>query len=209
MLISSLTKRHQRAYFMLFIVGVILGIPQSARSCVSAEFDTEMLDPIFSVGYEPDKAHFERLETKILLPSCKRSLSDLNPLPRELTLYAKYENASVRIYLVVEADNQKILVIRNASCHGGPALLTIMQTHSSNGMLPDLTDAEVVGLFEDSLERHARAFGGKDNFLKWLDMRTENARVNCKGLPDVWCPPTFYSLQPVLQEALKNYRKTP
>jgi hypothetical protein len=211
MLIFLLNKVFQWAGFFLFVACLVVGVPHSAQSNpIVRPQSVGIPDPIFSSEYDSKSVHFELLETKTLLPNCKKSLSDMNPLPQVLTLYAKYNNASTSIYIVGETDNQKILVLRNGACQGGIPLLSVTQTHHNPPLLSDapvLTDAEVMGLFDDTLDRHEKAFGSKEVFLKWLDMESEDARSGCKGLADLWCPPTYHTLQPVLQEALKSYRK--
>ena len=209
--ISLLKNEYKRAVVTLFVAIYAVGVPYLAQSSetMSAQ-DIENPDPIFSTGYDPQRVHFESLETKTLLPSCEKMLSDMNPLPRELTLYAKYTHDSTHIYVVGKAEVGAILVIRNGVCDVGIPLLSITQTHHNPPLhsdAPDLTDTEVTGLFKDTLARHTKAFGGKEAFIEWLDKTAENARGGCKGLPDVWCPPTYHTFQPLLQQMLQDFRK--
>lgn len=211
-LIALIQKKvSQRACLLLLVAGAAVGMQNSAQSNpVDREQSMEIPDPIFGIGYDAHKVHFKLLETRTLLPSCKKMLSDINPLPRVMTLYAKYTSGSTSIYIVGQSDNEKILVLRNGVCDSGVPLLSITQTHHNPPLVSDapvLTDEEVMGLFEDTLARHTNAFGGKDAFIKWLDMTSEDARSGCKSLPDLWCPPTYHTLQPALQDALKNYRE--
>lgn len=167
-------------------------------------------EPIFGLYYNSREVHFGEIETRDLLPSCKKVLSDFSHIPRTLNLYAEYIGNSAKIYVAGRDDNDKILVIRNGFCDAGVPILAILQRHhdprtTSDG--PMLSDSEVTALFDDALARYAHAFGGKNQFFLWLDSLTEKARGGCVGQPESSCPPTYHLLQPGLQERLQAFRR--
>jgi hypothetical protein len=208
---SLQNKVSQRVILPLFVACLIILVPHLAESNpISQSKNVWITDPIFNLGYDPQSVHFELIETKTFLPICKKILSDMNPLPRVQTIYAKYTTDSTSIYIVGTADSEKILVLRNGECRSGNPMLSITQTYhhpTYAGDSPILTDIEVMEIFKDALSRHEKAFGGKDIFLKWLDETTDIARSSCKGFSEVYCPTTYHSFQPILQQMLQNYRK--
>jgi hypothetical protein len=167
-------------------------------------------EPIFGSYYEPRDAHFITLKTRELLPICRKSLSDIDPLPKTLTLYAQFITDVTKIYIAGKNDNLKVLVIRNGTCDSGVPMMAILQRHHTprdpiDG--PMLSDEEVEGVFNDALTRYSNAFGGKKEFIAWLDLRTEQARTGCKDQPESSCPPTYHLFQPALREMLDKFRK--
>ena len=205
-------KLFKQIYQLAWLAVLIIGTADFAwaEGEVNSDQSVAIPDPIFSVEYDSRYVHFESIETKRLLPDCHKMLSDINPLPPVLTLYAEYSNGSKRIYIVGESDNEKIIVLHDNDCDSGIPLLSILQRHHNPKLVSDgpvLTDLEVTSLIKDTLARHAKAFGSKDAFLKWLDAKSEEVRSGCQGRAEVWCPPTYHTLQPFLQEELQKYRK--
>ncbi len=166
-------------------------------------------EPIFGLYYFPDQAHFGRLSTSRLLPACKLELSEINPLPPALTLYAQYVTASQRIYIAGTPDNLGIYLIRHGTCVANIPNITMLQRHHSPPLRidqPILSDTEVKGLFGDALARYSKAFGGKTQFFHWLDTLTAKMRSGCKGQPELSCPFTYHDFQSWLQKSLQDYR---
>jgi len=158
--------------WLVLMAGIpLVGVTSASRNSTDAA-KTIVDDPIFGLYYDPNDIHFDELETRDLLPMCRRALSDFARLPLTLTLYAQYVHESTKIYVAGRDDNDKILVIRNGTCDAGVPIMAILQRHheprvASDG--PMLSDSEVSALFDDALARYGRAFGGKDRFLAWLD----------------------------------------
>ncbi|WP_283745908.1 hypothetical protein [Sideroxydans sp. CL21] len=172
---------------------------------------TTIVDSLFDASYDQGSVHFEMIKTQTFLPSCQKFFSDINPLPEDLTLYSSYTRGSTAIYIAGIGDNIKLVVLRNGDCD-----TTNFPIHSVNQKVnsythepvkPILTDEEVTGVFEDYLVRHAKAFGGKDAFFKWLDEETNRIAISCKGQSEWICPVTYHGLQPKLQKTLGDFRK--
>ena len=166
-------------------------------------------DPLFSIDYDPRQVHFDSVQTKELLPTCKQDLAGRIPLPPALTLYARYVTASTRIYVAGTGDDIGIFVIRDGSCNSGRPILSLLQRHNNPPEpedAPVLSDAEVSAVFTDALMRYARAFGGKRRFFDWVDATTEEVRSLCH-LPPELCAPTYDSFTPALQTLLERFRK--
>jgi hypothetical protein len=167
-------------------------------------------EPIFGLYYYPNEAHFDSLATEHLLPACEKALSQIDPLPTTLTLYARYSDGSDRIYIAGTKDDLGIYVIRGSHCEAGVPILAMLKRHHSparRGEAPALSDAEIEGLFGDALVRYTKAFGGKDSFFHWLDSLTEKMRAGCKGQPELSCPQTYHLLLPAQQKQLEAYRR--
>jgi hypothetical protein len=153
--------------------------------------------------------HFDVVLTKELLPSCKKALSEIKPLPRTITLYGRYDSALTRIYIAGTADDVGIYVLRDGRCDAGIPILALLQKHHNPTEpqdAPALSDAEVIGVFGDALNRYAKAFGDKARFIEWLDASTADVSRGCNG-PENLCPPTYHSYTSLLQNALETYRK--
>jgi hypothetical protein len=209
MVMRKLTNKVQtRRYFYSLLFIFALACAMRPDNAMPAD-TTAAAEPIFSIWYNPHTVHFDSLYTRELLPSCRTFLSDLEPLPTTLTLYAEYESGSTRMYIVGRDDNLKIAVIRDGECSGGVPILAILQRHHSppSPRDPVLSKDEIVGLFSDALGRYTKAFGGKNNFFQWLDSLTDEMRSGCKGQPEIMCPPTYHILPPELQQMLNDYRK--
>jgi hypothetical protein len=167
-------------------------------------------DSIFNFQYDPQKVHFEPIETKALLPACKRLLSDIKPLPEHLSVISTYSANSTRIYIVGIGGNIKLLLMTDNGCNGDMPYGSIRQKRRGVTLPNDLralSDDEVDLLFKDALVRYSSAFGGKALFLKWLDDKTNEAIEACKGQSEAICPTTSHALQPRLQKILANYRR--
>lgn len=193
----------------VFTCLAITSPPAQSRPIAPAP-DKIMIDPIFSVEYQPSKVSFGKLDPNILMPACKKVLSSMyGPLPKMFTLYAEYEKNEVSIYIVGNEVVLGIFAVRKGICEGGAPELSMYQLYSppphSPGC-PVLGDAEVAGLFEDALIRYEKAFGGKDRFLKWLDDATSWMRSSCAGLSSDLCQTPYDSFQPFRKELLSHYR---
>ena len=178
----------------------------------SSSFGAEpwITEPIFGLYFDPSKVHFDHLPVAEMLPSCKQMLLEYKPLPKSLTLYARSRNDATRIYIAGARDILGVYVIRNGACEADVPILALLKKNHvppTKGDTPLLTDDEISGLFADALTRYARAFGGKDKFLQWLDSLTEKMRKGCQGKPALSCPPTYHILLPPQQKQLEEYRK--
>ncbi len=92
--------------------------------------------------------------------------------------------------------------------HGGVpdlALLQLFHDSPEPGDTPVLSNQEVFEIFSDAVLRYARAFGGKERFIQWLDTSTERATRGCNG-PGKLCGPTYRAYGPELQKLLDSYR---
>jgi hypothetical protein len=177
----------------------------------AAAADEVINDPVFSIDYEPQQVHFDSIPTKQLLPTCKRDLASMKPLPPSLTLYAQYATASARIYVAGSGQDIGIYVIREGRCDSGIPILALLQRvhHPPEPQdAPVLSDSEASGVFADALVRYARAFGGKKLFLEWLDATTESVLSHCGDRSEYLCAPTYRTFTPALRAVLENFRKT-
>lgn len=197
---------------LIVILFLCSGIPYlSYANTDMSEQPEKTIDPIFQTGYVNQSVHFDLVDTKVLLPHCRKSLSYFKALPTKVALYAKYENDATRIYIVGKKDNVRIFVLRDDVCEGGVPLFTLMKkyhTPKQIGDSPALTDREVSALFEDTLMRHAKAFGGKQQFLEWLDKEVEKVRDGCiaHGRPAGWCGFTYYDFPDAIKRVLEDFR---
>jgi hypothetical protein len=165
-------------------------------------------DPIFTLDYDPKIAKFETIPVGALLPACKINLSEFKPLPKSFILYAKLETPEVRIYIAAPPDAYGIYIIRGATCDSGVAQLALLRRRHEptfRGDTPYLSEDEVKAIFGDSLSRYARAFGGKEPFLGWLDSNVELFKRLCRD-PVSKCEP-IYAESPTLSRVLDDYRR--
>jgi hypothetical protein len=173
---------------------------------------TTIVDSLFDASYDQRSVHFETIKTQTFMPSCKKFFSDINPLPEDLTLYSSYKSGPSEIYIAGIGDTIKLVVLRGGSCDVGVfPIFSINQkinSYTHKAVEPILTDEEVMGVFGDYLARHARAFGSKDAFFKWLDEETDRMAISCKGQSEWICPVTYHGLQPKLQRMLDDFRKS-
>lgn len=200
-----------RAELLLVLVCLVMtSIPAHSKQPVY-EKESIIIDPIFSVEYQPSEVHFEMQDFSALIPTCNKALSYIHlKQPRKLTLYAKHVNGNSSFYILGNGKYIEIVVIREGVCDWGGAVLSMYQLYSKPPHPPGcpvLSDAEVAGLFEDGLIRYEKAFGGKDKFLKWLDDATTWMRNSCGGLSSSLCQTPYDSFQPFRKEILSNYRK--
>jgi hypothetical protein len=207
----SHTRESRRACRpLLFVCATLISTFVMRSDYAAVAKHSQFDEPIFSLTYDPSDAHFTQLQTKELMPNCKKALSGITPLPSTFSLYAQYITESTRIYIAGTDDDLGIYVLRDGGCEAGIPILAILQRHHNPplpGEAPALSEPEIAGLFSDALIRYSKAFGGKERFFQWLDTSTEHVRGGCKG-PDIVCPPTYHMLQPALQRALENYRKS-
>jgi len=161
-------SRSARLARRLIIIHASLAASLIAHSLTSAAVASSALEePVFGLYYYPQEAHFAELKTNDLLPACKKSLSDITPLPTTLTLFAQYKHDLTKIYIAGYDDNLKIYVIRDGTCDAGIPIMAILQRHHIprdpiDG--PMLSNEEVSDLFGDALVRYASALGGKKRF---------------------------------------------
>jgi len=168
-------------------------------------------EPIFGLYFDPSEVRFDSLPTAELLPSCKKILLEYKPLPKILTLYAKYESDAARIYIAGAGDILGIYAIRDGRCDSDVPILALLKKHHvapAAGGGPFLSDSEISALFSDALARYTKAFAGKDKFFQWLDHLTDKMRAGCRGKPELSCPPTYYLLLPAQKMQLEEYRKS-
>lgn len=198
-----------------FLVAILLSVSAYAEQPkISATEGAEpefVENPLFQAYYDQRSVHFESIKTNTFLPSCKKFFSHANTPPKDLTLYSSYSSGTTRIYIAGTGDNIQIIVLRNGECDSNNfPIFSInhkINSYTNEAVSPILTDAEVTGVFEDYLARNARAFGGKVNFLRWLDEETNRITISCKGQSESICPITYHALQPKLQQLLNDYRK--
>jgi hypothetical protein len=205
---AYLILRYTLCFFLVYGASVAPVLAQRAQPASSTVAAAE--EPIFGSYYDSRNVHFSVLQTRELLPGCRKALSDISPLPATLTLYAQYKTDLTQIYVAGTSDNLKILVLRNGTCDAGVPIMAILKLHHTprdpiDG--PMLSDEEVSGLFGDALSRYATAFGGKARFFQWLDPMTEQAINGCRGQPESSCPPTYHLFEPALQEKLQKFRE--
>lgn len=198
----------------VFVVWLVVCI-QHPVYANSSDFEQSrnIVDPIFSVEYDSNHVHFEMIETASVLPTCRKNLLEFKPLPKKMLLYAKYVSGQKYIYIIGTHTNSIIVVLNKGTCDSGTPLFSLNHSHYQPPEpfdSPVLTDAEVEKLFTDALDRHAKAFGGKELFLKWLDTKTEAMRSGCvaQHIPDQECVATYHTFQPLLKKALMDYWQT-
>lgn len=194
---------------ILFSVSAYAGQPKISATEVGEQEFVE--NPLFQAYYDQRGVHFESIKTITFLPNCKKFFSRVTTLPKALTLYSSYSSGSTSIYIAGIGDNTKIIVLRNGECDSNDfPIFSVnhkIDSYTKVAVSPILTDAEVSGVFEDYLARNARAFGGKVNFIRWLDEETNRIAISCKGQSESICPITYHALQPKLQKMLNDYRK--
>lgn len=211
---SLLKRQYLRASFVLLMtyLAVVFSYPAYSKS-ISRTHDMVNSDPIFIIGYDPHKVHFDQLDTSLLKPSCDLYLSVFKPLLPKLNIYAEYKRDGTNIYIADAGVEHRIniFVLRNGICSGGIAHHSMLQVHFTPpqiGDSPVLTDTEVAELFKDALIRHEKAFGGKVPFLKWLEGTRDWKVGGCNVSSDKWCPGSYdHPIQPFVLEILNNYRK--
>lgn len=197
-----------RVHFFLIglLVMLCLGAPPLyADSVGQAGY---FVEPIFSLSYDPQDTNFVDVRTDKLLGACSKNVKSAQ-LPPHVAIFASYKTAQRRIYIVGQGDNSALFVIQNGKCKSGIPSLALSQIRHSpqtRGDAPFLSDEDVSSLFQNALERYTKAFGDKEHFFRWLDVTSERMRSGCKGLPNLWCPPTYHSLPPDLRAALASYR---
>lgn len=197
-----------RASFLLtgLFCAICLSSPQVYADPSDQGGDFE--EPIFGLSYDPQAAHFDQASTDDFLRSCPDSVKSAQ-LPAHVAIFASYETHQRKVYIVGHRDNSALFAIQNGKCSAGIPSLALTQIHHSPPAgrgVPALTNEEISGLFQNALDRYTKAFGDKEHFFQWLDVASERMRSGCKGLPDVWCPPTYHSLPPALKTALAAYR---
>jgi len=205
---NAYTSR-RRGFRLFFVLAIWIAVLLARTSQPAIANSAVINDPLFSIDYDPRRAHFDSLLTKELLPECRKALSSFAPLPTALTLYAQYAANSTKIYIAGADDDIGIYVVRSGRCDAGIPILALLQRQHlppEPGEAPALSNAEIGAVFNDALARYARAFGGKVQFLQWLDISTEEVRRQCKG-PEKLCAPTYHSFPSELQNLLENYRK--
>jgi hypothetical protein len=171
--------------------------------CALAATAPSIEDPVFDIGYSAATVHFGSVSTNELLPACKRNLSEFRPLPRQLILYAKYDGTGSRLYIAAPPGAIGIYVIRGSRCDSGVAQLALLQ-RKGDSISPRLTDDEIKGLFLDALKRYSRAFGGKAQFLDWLDSTNRLFKERCRD-PVYKCEP-YYSESGLMTRVLNDFR---
>ncbi len=172
--------------------------------------DSIVNDPIYLLDFDARQTHFESVKTTKLLPACNVALDTMKPTPESLTLYAEYHAHLVDIYIAGLGADIGIFVLRAGTCTSGIpnlALLRVRHNPPRTYDAPTLSEDEVQGVFSDSLRKYAMAFGGKLNFLRWLDDATEKIQIGCAGKPEWICSPTFHGFPSTLQNELKNFRE--
>ena len=135
-----------------------------------------MVDPVFSMSYDPTKVHFE------LAPP---SLEERCPAARrgeKYWLYAYWKDGDTEFFLISSPASQLTggaAVIRDGQCTlGNPdwVLTGNPEYHYGekiNGQI-HFSEATLKGLASDLLRRYATAFGGKKNLL---------AEIHKQGIP--------------------------
>ena len=167
-------------------------------------------EPIFGLYYDPREVHFATVPTADLLPNCKRMLLEYEPLPKSLTLYARYEAGPSRIYIAGARDILGVYVIRNGVCDSDVPILALLQKKHvppAGGDAPLLSSEGIASVFSNALTQYTNAFGDKAKFFTWLDSLSEKMRAGCKNQSELSCPPTYHSLLPEQQRQLEEYRK--
>jgi hypothetical protein len=207
---NQMTRGIRRAQVRFLLKGLF------ATLCFATRFthadpvgqETDFIDPIFGLSYSAQSVNFDYAGTGDLLRGCSNGVKNAR-LPPRIVVFASYENPHRKIYIVGDGDDSALFLIQDEKCSSGIPLLALSQTYHAppdKGDAPVLSKDEVSGLFQNALERYTRAFGGKGHFLQWLDVTSERMRSGCKGLPNLWCPPTYHSLPADLQAALAAYR---
>jgi hypothetical protein len=193
------------AVFLLFLV-IQFPSPSYARGVSGPEVVDE---PVFGLFYNPKKVHFQTISTARLLPACRKALSEDDPLPAAYVVYAKYDTATAKIYILGARNDLGIFVIHGGVCDAGVPILSLIHRERSPGEAvggPALSDSEIAGLFSDTLNRYSKAFGGKENFLQWLDQTTKYVLSDSAGKPPSSLPPTYHLLLPAQQQQLAEFR---
>lgn len=201
------SKRRTRIGILLECVFALLCLVTRCVSAQPASQDPEFVEPIFGLTYGAQNASFDYASTNELLKTCSVAVRDAR-LPQRVAVFASYEDLRRKIYVVGGQTDSALFLLENGKCSAGIPSLALSQTYHASDRIhvPVLSKNEISGLFQNVLERYTKAFGGKLHFLQWLDVTSERMRSGCKGLPNLWCPPTYHSLPVALQAALVAYR---
>lgn len=161
---------------MRFIVVAIsfLAVMMAQETGV-AKPNSAMSDPVFGIGYDPTRVHFE-----IAPPVISRLCSEAHG--REYWVYAHWKGPSAEFFIISNRESVVsggAVVISGGKCTQGvpPWLLTgnpeYAPTELRDGRLQPLeldkgiafTPAVLHGLAQDLLRRYTAAFGSKKAFL--------------------------------------------
>ena len=168
-------------------------------------------EPIFGLSFAPDKARFDTVRLADTPEPCRASLlSEYIPQAR-LLVYADRTESDTRILVLGDRSGGDLLLIRSGTCKKDAVLPALLQNHpvpsAGGGDAPLVSPAELHQVFADILARYARAFGGKQRFLSWLDTLTSALRAGCEGKPGTGCPPSYRMLPSDLQAMLQAFRQ--
>jgi hypothetical protein len=158
----------------------------SASASAIQSSDYLVADPIFSASFVRSEAKFEWRDLRSDLARCPRALvaqyeNDLrffvfgDILSKE---FGRIILVSKERRMLAEDDPGDAFILKGGSCAESTPNFILTQfspfssiPRSANRDLYfnlKLPDADVERLMVDTLNRHAAAFGGKKNFLKWL-----------------------------------------
>lgn len=207
---TQMTRGIRRPQFQFLLKGLFASLFFTAYLAYAqpASQGTDYVEPIFGLSYSAQNAKFDYVSAGELLKACPTAIRNAR-LPPQVAIFASYEGPQRKIYIVGDKDDSTLFLVENEKCSSGIPILALSQTYHSppdKGDAPALSKAEVSWIFQNALERYAKAFGGKNHFLQWLDVTSERMRSGCKGLPNLWCPPTYHSLPADLKAALASYR---
>jgi hypothetical protein len=172
-------------------------------ACVAAAFTTQaqkqklMSDPLFGISYDPQSVKFEEAPARIRM-GCSQVHTE------KTWVYCHLKTAEIEYFIVSGLIRQcpdgpgpcdlqpdvtgAIVALRGSTCSAEAADGFYWRKSDS---LYDLPEASLGEMARDALQRYAKAFGGKKNFLNKLTPRTRGY------------------LEPVLRKQLETFEKDP
>jgi hypothetical protein len=182
---------YRTSYLLVIIFALWVGGETVTRSA------QPMADPLFGISYNPQRVHFEEAPKSISVLCA--GLRD-----RKLWVYARWDTPETQYFIVsgfmkfwpdgpgrpgTEPDLGIAVALHAGGCTEDNPEWLLWGDARPVGVPPPLTRSKdvLIGLVTDALERYAKAFGGKANFLKQLSPSDRS------GLP------------PILQEQLEIF----
>ena len=195
-----LPKTGQERFALLVVFAVLLTL-----NADSSRADNAIDDPIFEFAI-PHKVFnsFPVRPSESLVTQCEGLTSSEQFRARHFMVFAEYETPNLYVVIIDDGQYRGIAMRRNGACHIKPA--TFAMAGKADQVV--LSDNEMEELFFDALKRYASAFGGKKNFLAWLDANMALSQKHCKGKgsPKWMCHSGYVDMLPGQLRALERFK---
>lgn len=200
--IKRLSSHRACVVVLLFLAAVT---STEALSTTKEDDYDYYVDPIFSMDFDMKSVLFPTISQGDLPSGCNTYFSGLKKKAGKFKLLAQYFYDNTKIYITEYVnDSVSIFVIRNNLCQFGRADGSLGQFAK-----PILNDDEVVALYRDALMKYERAFGGKRQFLEWLESSPELRVGGCMAKNEGRdCDYIFRRTQPYVIDLVNEYRRS-